>query len=484
MQNNVALMTYLAKLQSARNKLIEFVKFLDADYQVNWHHELLCEYLDRFVSGDIKKLMVFMPPQHGKSRLVSESLPAYILGKNPKAKIVGASYSADLSRKFNRSVQRLMDNEKYENIFANTKLNSTNVSTDLKRGVLRNADIFEIVDYYGFYKSVGVGGSLTGTPCDFGIIDDPVKDSIQATSPTYQARVWNWYNDVFFTRLHNDSRILLTMTRWDKNDLAGKILEKNNDWTVLLLEGIKQKYSHPKDPREIGEALWEKRHSKEKILNVENNSQRTFKALYQQDPQKTNKGLVFPNWAIANEYDYQNLKSKAVAFYGLDFGFSSDPLAFIEGFVIGKELFLKEIVYSTQITNTKFIEITKDKVDEYANIYADHSPDRIAEIQKHYKAIRPAKKGANSIMSGILFLQEFNIHICEGSDNLINEFSLYAYKEDNNGEPLPSIMQGKDHAIDAVRYGVVTHLQNPIVPISYATTIKPNKKNGSYGSSI
>ena len=123
-------------------------------------------------------MMVFMPPQHGKSELTSRRLPAYLLGINPKLKIVGCSYSADLSRSFNRDVQRIMDDECYIDVFPNSRLNSSNIRTSAKGNYLRNADIFEIVENVGFYKSVGVGGSLTGTPVDIGIIDDPVKDVV------------------------------------------------------------------------------------------------------------------------------------------------------------------------------------------------------------------------------------------------------------------------------------------------------------------
>ncbi len=140
------------------------------DYQTNWHHELLAQHLQRFVNGEIKKLMVFMPPQHGKSELTSRRLPAYLLGKNPKLKIVGCSYSSDLAKSFNRDVQRIIDEKEYQQVFPNTKLNQTNVKT-ISGSYLRNSDMFETVGFRGFYKSVGVGGSLTGTTVDIAIID-------------------------------------------------------------------------------------------------------------------------------------------------------------------------------------------------------------------------------------------------------------------------------------------------------------------------
>jgi len=240
--------------------------------------------------------MVFMPPQHGKSELVSRQLPAFILGKNPKTKIVLASYSSDLSSSFNRDCQRIIDSEKYMDIFPETKLNSSNVVNVAKGNWLRNSEIFEIVEHGGFLKTTGVGGSLTGTPADVAIIDDPVKDSIEAMSPTFQFRNWNWYNDVLYTRIHNNSKILITQTRWDVNDLSGKLLEQMNaggeKWTILCLPSIKIDHN-PEDPRQKGEALWPNKHSLNKLLQVRAQSIRTFESLYQQDPKPTQVGGEF-----------------------------------------------------------------------------------------------------------------------------------------------------------------------------------------------
>lgn len=280
----------------ARRCMLDFVKYVRPSYRDNWHHVLLCEYLDRFIAGDIKRLMVFMPPQHGKSELVSRILPAFTLGKDPKTKVVLASYSAHLAESFNRDCQRIIDSKEYRDIFPETKLNGSNIVT-VASSWLRNSQIFETVGYGGFLKTVGVGGSLTGTPADIAIIDDPVKDAQEAMSPTIQERNWNWYTDVLSTRLHNDSRVLITQTRWDVNDLSGKILkqmeEGGEQWEVLLIPGIKGATGHPKDPRKEGDALWPERHSKEKLLSMRQKSVRTFEALYQQNPKPIQAGGEF-----------------------------------------------------------------------------------------------------------------------------------------------------------------------------------------------
>jgi hypothetical protein len=280
----------LFQAELARRNFLDFTTFTKPDYKVNWHHEVLAnDYLQLFAEGKIKKLMVFMPPQHGKSELTSRRLPAYMLGLRPKLKIAGCSYGSDVSTGFNRDVQRIIDDEDYKLVFPNTCLNSKNVKSNNKGSYLRNSDVFEIIEHRGSYKSVGVGGALTSYTVDILIIDDPVKDAVEAQSPTDQQRKWEWYVSVALTRLHNDSQQLITMTRWDKNDLCGKILQNMpDDWVILHLEALKQNISHPKDHRLQGEALWEERHSKKKILSIAKADPRTFNALYQGDP-KPNK---------------------------------------------------------------------------------------------------------------------------------------------------------------------------------------------------
>lgn len=252
-----------------------------------------------------------MPPQHGKSELTSRRLPAYMLGLRPKLKIVGCSYSSDLSTSFNRDVQRIIDDEVYNSIFPQTRINSKHIKTDSKGQYLRNSDMFETIQHRGFYKSVGVGGSLTGTSVDVAIIDDPIKDAVEGNSPTDQSRKWEWYTNVLLTRLHNDSQQLITMTRWHKNDLCGKILDVMPEgWEVLRLEAIKQNTTHEQDARAFGEALWESRHSKEKIMSIAKANPRTFDALYQGDP-KPNKttqyATGFQYGRIVKEISYKNL---------------------------------------------------------------------------------------------------------------------------------------------------------------------------------
>ena len=282
--------------QMARSFLVDFVEYNNPSYTTMWFHERICNELDSILRGDLQKLMVFMPPQHGKSTIISENFPAFALGQNPKLNIVSCSYSSDLAQKFNRKVQRIIDTPQYRKLFPDTQLNSKLVASDSRGNWLRNTEVFEVVRHGGSFKAVGVEGALTGNPVDIGIIDDPVKDSLEAQSTTSRNRLWEWYNEVFVTRCHNTSRKIMVMTRWHEDDLAGRILSKENDWKVISLPAIKETAPSVEDSRNIGEVLWPEKHSLEKIEAVKKSSARAFASLYQQRPAPAEGNLLLRKW--------------------------------------------------------------------------------------------------------------------------------------------------------------------------------------------
>ena len=213
-----------ARKELARRSMAEFTLYTDERYQMNWHHRLICEYLDKWINKDVKRLMVFTAPRHGKSELVSRKLPAYIFGRNPDTSIISASYSADLASRMNRDVQRIMDEYRYIELFPESRLYGKNLK-DANGKFLRNSDIFEIVNHRGVYRSAGVGGGITGMGGEYIIIDDPVKNREEANSEVYREKLWDWYTSTLYTRLEKDGCILVTLTRWHEDDLAGRLLE-------------------------------------------------------------------------------------------------------------------------------------------------------------------------------------------------------------------------------------------------------------------
>lgn len=286
-------------MELARRKLLNFTLYTFPEYEVNWHHELLCRYLDLWAKREIPRLMVFMPPRHGKSELVSRRLPAKMLGDNPDLQVIATSYGASLARRMNRDVQRIIDGQKYHQLYPETRLYGKNIRTVAQDTYLRNSDLFEVVNHKGHYISAGVGGALTGMGGDALIIDDPIKNAQEAKSPVVRQAIKEWYTTTFRTRAQKGAAILITQTRWHEADLSGWLLEmaKENpsadQWTILSLPALKEGDPTDIDPRQDGEALWPSHYSREWLLTTKATSQQDeWDALYQQTPSSP-AGSVF-----------------------------------------------------------------------------------------------------------------------------------------------------------------------------------------------
>lgn len=282
----------------ARRHLLDFTLYTYPGYEVNWHHQLICEHLDRFATQRDQRLMVFSFPRSGKSELVSRRLPAFILGRDPDATIIATSYSASLASAMNRDVQRIIDSEEYRSIFPGTQLWGKNVRSDATGSWLRNSDLFEVVGHRGYYLGTGVGGGITGRGGRYLLIDDPVKNRKEANSATYRNAVWEWYTSTLYTRLAPGGNILLIVTRWHEDDLAGQLLAAAADphadqWTVITLPAVAEEPVAPYDPRRPGEVLWPNRwdaaEMRRKRAVV---GERDWASLYQQRP-APDEGEIF-----------------------------------------------------------------------------------------------------------------------------------------------------------------------------------------------
>ena len=334
-------------------------------------HEAYYDQLTQFAYGHIKKLMITMPPQHGKSEGATRRLPAFILGHQPDKRIAIVSYNAIKARKFNRELQRIIDDDTYHRLFPQTLLagqtsSSSNSIISKSRNYARNADECEIVGYQGSFKTIGVGGSLTGEPVDVLIMDDLYKDAAAAWSPLIRQNIADWYDTVASTRLHNDSQQLLVFTRWHMEDLAGRLLEQEgeydpienpNGWVRVSFPAIQNKEPTALDPREEGEALWPERHSAEKLLAIKERNPAVFESLYQQDP-KPNEGLMYDEFNC-----YMDLPSRYYTVAYIDTADSgSDYLCALfyreaeEGNYILDVLYTKDPMEVTEKTITYMLE--------------------------------------------------------------------------------------------------------------------------------
>lgn len=260
----------------------------------------------------------FIPTHNSEGS--SRKLPAFMLGLNPDRKICIGSYAATIARDFNRDVQRIIDTPRYRELFPGTYLNGSNVVT-MSNTYLRNSDIIEMVGRKGSLRVVGRGGSLTSKTVDVSILDDVYKDYAEGNSPIVRAAAWKWYTTVVRTRLHNDSQELIVFTRWHDDDLIGRI-EKSGEtiidvkcwadledvtpgaWVRINFEGLKTGEPTEIDPREPGAALWESRHSKQKLEAQKALDPVQFQCLYQGNPGSAEGRLYqpFKTWVEKSDY--------------------------------------------------------------------------------------------------------------------------------------------------------------------------------------
>lgn len=266
-----------------------------------------CRYyrlLELFARGRIRRLIISMPPQHGKSVGASTLLPAYMLGLNPDLRIAIASYSSMLASKFNRRVQRIIESREYGALFPDTTIKQGGRPPQY----IRTSDEVEIVGHDGGLLSVGREGSLTGNRVDCFILDDLYKDAMEANSPIVRENCWEWYTSVVRTRLHNNSQEIIVFTRWHEEDLIGLIAQREKvvtlteweqlksplptEWLRLDLQALKESPATEIDPRAPGEALWPERHSAALLAEKRQLDPLRFEAMYQGNP-NNKEGLLY-----------------------------------------------------------------------------------------------------------------------------------------------------------------------------------------------
>ncbi len=257
----------------AKNSFAKFVARLSLEPEPARHHKLIIDKLEQVASGKIKRLMIFMPPGSAKSFYASIMFPAWYLAKNPTKNIIASSYTAELAEKFGRRVRNIIASEEYKEV-AGVSLSKDSQAAG--RWALEPG---------GEYYAVGVGGSVTGFRADGGIIDDPVKGHEEAESEIKRQRIKEWFKSDFWTRLKPDAFLIIIMTRWHVDDLAGWQLAEaecgGEQWEVLSLPAE----ATLNDPlgREPGEILWPEWYRPEMIAQAKRDT-RLWNSLYQQTP--------------------------------------------------------------------------------------------------------------------------------------------------------------------------------------------------------
>lgn len=287
------------KRQEAAPELNLWLKQVSPKWNWDWEHlKVIQENLNNLTAGDINKLMIFVPPRHGKSELVTVRYPVYRMTRDPNTRIVVAAYSQTRANKFSRKARRI----------AESRLNIS--------GERSAAEEWEMADGSGGYRAVGVGGGITGEGADLILIDDPIKSRKEANSLAFRETVWEWYTDDLYTRLEPGGSVVLIMTRWHEDDLAGRIRssEDGPNWTVIELPAL----AEDNDPlgRSRGEALCPERFSRQDLLDIRTAlGTRAFSALYQQRPQEQEGDLFKRSWFETVPADAVPLEAQRVRYW-------------------------------------------------------------------------------------------------------------------------------------------------------------------------
>lgn len=269
----------------ARKSIAKSIEYLELGFSPARHHDLLIAKLEAVERGEIKRLMVFMPPGSAKSTYASVVFPACYLGRNPDRAVLAASHTTELAERFGRRVRNILADAPYQSLF------DTRLAED-SQAAGRWA-----TQQGGEYYAAGVGSAILGYRADLGLIDDPVAGREAADSEREREKTWEWYKSDFRTRLKPEAAIVLIMQRWREDDLAGMLLKDaengGEQWEVLRLP----MEAEENDPlgRELGEPLWPEWFKAEDTIQAKRDA-RNWLALYQQRPRPESGGEFKKEW--------------------------------------------------------------------------------------------------------------------------------------------------------------------------------------------
>ena len=284
----------------ARDSLIAYTEACYPGYRAARHHHEVAEHLEAVERGEIDRLMIIMPPRHGKSLLASQHFPAWYMGRNAKHQIIHASYGGELASGFGRYLRNLMNSPEHLAVFPDCSL-ATDSSAQNRWHTTQG----------GVYFAAGIGGGITGKGAHLALIDDPVKGREDAESDRMREIAWNWYQHELYSRLmtefedvdedvgedeepENDiaaGAIVLIQTRWVEDDMAGMLLTEKarggDEWTVL----------HHKAVSDEGKPLWARRFPVKRLARIRKAvGERVWSALYQGDPTPADGSYFKRSW--------------------------------------------------------------------------------------------------------------------------------------------------------------------------------------------
>jgi len=292
-----------AHIALARQEFLAYATYIDRTYETPPHIHAICGKLQELEAGITKRLIITLPPRHGKSDTATGKFPGWCLGRDPTRTVIITSYAATLAEKFSeQNRDTIMLNERYRDVFPGVSVNPNK----------KRKDNWCLMGRTESVKAAGVGGGISGFGAWLLLIDDPIKDAEQASSPTHNQKVWEWFQTTSRTRLAPGGRIVVIMTRWAEGDLVDRILESEEaeDWDILHLPATsygtdEEEWREPgmsdddlqqaleaipdtafPDPlgREKGKALWPARFDEDWSVVTKSVMGHHFTALYQGHP--------------------------------------------------------------------------------------------------------------------------------------------------------------------------------------------------------
>jgi predicted phage terminase large subunit-like protein len=337
----------------ATQRLIEFTEFTFARYRTAPHHREIAHQLERIERGEIDRLMLLVPPRHGKSELASHRFPAWYLGRQPDKQFLSVSATESLASDFGRAVRNTIDSPEYKAIFDKTTLAE---DSQAKGKWHTSAN--------GVYYALGIGGSVLGRGADCMLIDDPYASMQDALSELTRKNVWDWYTGTAYNRLMPGGKIIIINHRMHEDDLCGQLLAQQaaggDKWEVVKLPAI----------NEDGSALWSDAYPIEALERIKRNSQARFwSALYLQEPSPDEGDYFKSDWL--KPYDKAPDPKTLRVYGGSDYATTSDGGDFTIHAVVGIDpegrMYLLDL-WRKQASSDVWVEAFCDLVIEHRPI--------------------------------------------------------------------------------------------------------------------
>ncbi len=311
----------------SQSHLLAFCLGQDQNFKIGKHHRKISRALERVAKGECKRLIINMPPRHGKSYLCNYLFPLWFLGNHPDKNIISVSYSQELAMDFGRKIRNHMTLDQFKKVFPDVSL-----AEDSK-----SASKFS-TNAGGDYFALGAGGSITGRGAHIVIMDDMIKGHLEARSRVQRDTLREWYSSTLRTRLMPGGSIVLIMTRWSIDDIAGWLISKDKgEWEVLSLPAID----------ENDEPLWGEQFSYDDLMAIKREvGSSVFNALYQQKPSHDNGLFIRKDWL--KYYDTRPAISEVVISWDTTFK-DTDSSDYCVGVVLGRSasdqrIYLLEVV--------------------------------------------------------------------------------------------------------------------------------------------